>query len=196
MNARNLADGGFRAITGFARQVPAVTLRYGGFDQLQGTADVLARFLLDGGLDAAAGRRFLSLFAPGPPPTELIVAPSSAVPAPKKYQIPAPTPRREPKKLTVGMATYDDYYGVYFSLQALRLYHPEILDATNFLVVDNHPDGPCSEGLKAWRAPLHTIATFHSIPTRARRYATASSQRRTDNSFSAWTVMCSSFPVP
>src|SRR5262245_25026838 len=126
LNARNLADGGFRGITSLARQVPGVTLRYGGFDQLQGTADVLVRLLLDGGLDAAAGRRFLSLFASGSPLTNPIVAPTAT---PKKYDIPAPTPRREPRKLTVGMATYDDYDGVYFSLQALRLYHPEILDA-------------------------------------------------------------------
>src|SRR5262245_29501083 len=31
------------------------------------------------------------------------------------------------KKLTVGMATYDDYDGVYFTLQAIRLYHREAL---------------------------------------------------------------------
>src|SRR5262245_10775609 len=31
LNARNLADGGFRALANFARQVPAVTLRYGDF---------------------------------------------------------------------------------------------------------------------------------------------------------------------
>jgi hypothetical protein len=146
LNARNLADGGFGAITAFARQVPAVTVRYGGFDQLQGTVDVLARFLLDSGI-AAVGRRFLSLFAPASPPPVAIATTAAA--APGKYEIPAPTPRREPRKLTIGMATYDDYDGVYFSLQALRLYHPEILGETNFLVVDNRPDGPCAEGLKA-----------------------------------------------
>jgi hypothetical protein len=30
----------------------------------------------------------------------------------------------------------------------LRLYHPEILDDVNFVVVDNHPDGPCAAPLK------------------------------------------------
>ena len=39
------------------------------------------------------------------------------------------------KKLTIGMATYDDYDGVYFTLQAIRLYHPEILHDVEFLVV-------------------------------------------------------------
>jgi hypothetical protein len=42
--------------------------------------------------------------------------------------------------LTIGMATFDDYDGVYFSLQALRLYHPEILDQVEFVVIDNQPE--------------------------------------------------------
>ena len=68
---------------------------------------------------------------------------------PPKTAIPEATPRKPPKKMTIGMATYDDYDGVYFSLQAIRLYHPEILDDTELLVIDNHPDGPCGEALKA-----------------------------------------------
>lgn len=46
------------------------------------------------------------------------------------------------KTLTIGMATYDDYDGVYFTIQALRLYHP--ICQTNdveFIVVDNNPHG-------------------------------------------------------
>lgn len=47
------------------------------------------------------------------------------------------------KLLTIGMATYDDFHGVYFSLQALRMFHP--VCSTNeieFLVIDNNPNGP------------------------------------------------------
>jgi Glycosyl transferase family 2 len=51
--------------------------------------------------------------------------------------------------LTIGMATYDDYDGVYFTVQAIRLYHPEIADEIEIIVVDNHPDGPCAGDLKA-----------------------------------------------
>lgn len=40
-------------------------------------------------------------------------------------------------KLTIGMATFDDYHGVYFSLQALRMYHD--LRDVELLVVDNNP---------------------------------------------------------
>jgi hypothetical protein len=53
------------------------------------------------------------------------------------------------KTLAIGMATYDDYDGVYFTVQALRLYHPEITAETEIIVVDNHPEGPCAKDLKA-----------------------------------------------
>ena len=44
-------------------------------------------------------------------------------------------------KLTIGMATFDDFDGVYFSIQALRLYHPEVIDDVEILVIDNNPGG-------------------------------------------------------
>ena len=53
------------------------------------------------------------------------------------------------KTLTIGMATYDDYDGVYFSVMCIRLFHPEVTDETEIVVVDNHPDGQCAADLKA-----------------------------------------------
>jgi len=53
------------------------------------------------------------------------------------------------KPLCIGMATYDDYDGVYFTAQSIRLYHPEVTPETEILVIDNHPDGPCASELKA-----------------------------------------------
>src|ERR1700675_1402777 len=92
--------------------------------------------------------------------------PSPANSAPETtHPIQAPTPRKNAnKKLTIGMATYDDYDGVYFSLQALRLYHPEILEETDFVVVDNPPDGPCAEALKALEesTPNYRYVPFNS----------------------------------
>jgi len=44
--------------------------------------------------------------------------------------------------LTIGMATFDDFHGVYFSIQALRMYHPEIMNETEILIIDNNPTGP------------------------------------------------------
>jgi hypothetical protein len=46
------------------------------------------------------------------------------------------------KKLTLGMATYNDFDGVYFTCQALRWYHPELpWEDVEILVVDNCPLG-------------------------------------------------------
>jgi hypothetical protein len=63
--------------------------------------------------------------------------------------------------LTIGMATYDDYDGVYFTAQSIRLYHPEVTDETEILVVDNHPEGSCAgelKGLEDW------IAGYRYVP--------------------------------
>jgi hypothetical protein len=50
--------------------------------------------------------------------------------------------------LTIGMATYDDYDGVYFSVQSIRLHHPEVLERIEFVVIDNNPQGKCGEALR------------------------------------------------
>ena len=53
------------------------------------------------------------------------------------------------KLLTIGMSTYDDYDGVYFSIQALRLYHPRCsTDDVEFVVLDNNPEGPHGKDTK------------------------------------------------
>lgn len=61
---------------------------------------------------------------------------------------PAPSAAPAGRRLTIGMPTFDDYDGVYFSIQAVRLYHPEVLDDIEFLIVDNNPGGPCGEALR------------------------------------------------
>lgn len=60
----------------------------------------------------------------------------------------SPTPKGTARRLTIGMATYDDYDGIYFSVQAIRLFHPEVTAHTEILVLDNHPTGPCAGALK------------------------------------------------
>jgi len=46
------------------------------------------------------------------------------------------------KLLTIGMAVYDDYDGVYFTLQSLRMYHKICnTDQIEFIVIDNNPNG-------------------------------------------------------
>ena len=43
------------------------------------------------------------------------------------------------KVLTIGAATYDDFEGVFFTFQALRLANLERLDSLDLVVIDNNP---------------------------------------------------------
>ena len=52
------------------------------------------------------------------------------------------------KKLTIGMATYDDYDGVYFTIQSLRLYHDLDEKNVDLIVVDNNPSSKHGEETK------------------------------------------------
>ena len=83
---------------------------------------------------------------------------------------PATHPR---PKLTIGMACYDDFDGVYFSVQALQLYHAEAMENVELLVVDNHPDGPegktVCEFLTSWGPRSRYIAAPDAIGTAAPR---------------------------
>jgi hypothetical protein len=51
-------------------------------------------------------------------------------------------------RLCIGMATFDEFDGVYFTIQSLRLVHPEILAETTFLILDNCSDSACGEALR------------------------------------------------
>ena len=42
-------------------------------------------------------------------------------------------------KLTIGLCVYDDFDGVYFTLQSLRLHHSEVLDRLEFVIINNNP---------------------------------------------------------
>jgi hypothetical protein len=44
------------------------------------------------------------------------------------------------RKLTIGLLTFDDFDGVYFTVQAMRLFHPEAMDEVEFLILDNRAD--------------------------------------------------------
>ena len=49
--------------------------------------------------------------------------------------------------LTIGMAVYDDLDGLYFTVQAINAYHPEIRDRIEILVLDNNPDSEHGEAV-------------------------------------------------
>jgi hypothetical protein len=43
------------------------------------------------------------------------------------------------RKLTIGMVIYDDWNGFYFSIQSLRLYHSEIMNNVEFVIINTNP---------------------------------------------------------
>lgn len=85
---------------------------------------------------------------------EVCLSPLAQTPSPDlpdpKYTAPV-----TPPKLTIGMATYDDFDGVYFTIQSLRLSHPEVLEYTEFMILDNHPEGICAGALRRFSETIH-----------------------------------------
>jgi hypothetical protein len=80
--------------------------------------------------------------------------------------VPKSTALKQPKFLTIGMATYNDFDGCYFTVQAIRGYHAGILDNVEFLILDNNPTGPCAKPLKdleGW------IPNYRYFPHRSRQ---------------------------
>jgi glycosyltransferase involved in cell wall biosynthesis len=52
--------------------------------------------------------------------------------------------------LTVGMATLDDYDGVYFSVTSLMIHHAEVMSDCEFVVVDNNPTSKYGRLVRDW----------------------------------------------
>ncbi len=142
VNARNLADHGFKQLSKIARQVPGIRLTYSSFEQLTPLIPELIDLMTSKVID----NDFLRALFKAAPVSQ---TPAVADDAGPSAAIPSATIKTGKKKLCIGMATYDDYDGVYFSAQAIRLYHPEITDDTQILVLDNHPTGKCANDLKA-----------------------------------------------
>lgn len=97
-----------------------------------------------------------------------IAAPESRAEA-AQNPIPARTNRNLRPRLTIGMATFDDYDGVYFSIQSLRMYHPEVMEQAEIIVIDNNPTGACSKALKDLE---RSIPNYRYIPE-ARKVGTS-----------------------
>lgn len=161
-NAHKLPANGFPNAARICKNIPSLRLIYGDTKQLDGVLERVIAIIFD--YDLTPGD-FVTLTAPfnrSRRIDELVpqstAAPTTMAPLPvtveaakstvPTYPIPEASLRGPKKKLTIGMATYDDFDGVYFSVQALRIYHPEIVNEIEILVIDNHPGGPCSAALK------------------------------------------------
>jgi len=68
---------------------------------------------------------------------------------------------QEARKLTIGMTVFDDWEGFYFTIQAIRMYHKEVSDQIEFIIINTNPESP--QGLEVrkfcsakWtKEPLH-----------------------------------------
>jgi hypothetical protein len=79
------------------------------------------------------------------------------------------------KKLTIGMATFDDFDGLYFAIQSIRLHHPEVANEIEFLVIDNHLEGSHGKAVRSFLgwikdAPVRYIAVDGVRGTAIRDY--------------------------
>ena len=151
LNARHLPRGGLPFASLVACRLPAIALTYGDSGQLEGTLDVLTRLVLAAPMTADDLAEICDAFtalaanrtdAPAQSGTTAQLPPEG----PKRVA-PAATAARFPRRLSIGMATYDDYDGVYFTVQSIRMNNPELEGALEFIVIDNNPLGPCAEAL-------------------------------------------------
>jgi hypothetical protein len=53
------------------------------------------------------------------------------------------------RKLTIGTVCYRDFEGVFMTIQAIRMYHREVLPDIEFLVIDNDFDSPHGKAVEA-----------------------------------------------
>ncbi len=145
-NRPRLQVGGVPQVASMTRNVPACTVQYSRLDQLDDILAPIINNVLDTGCDPVVFKQTIEAFQVfRTQSTEGLSNPQEKA---QTYCLQKVTPKGKKRKLTIGMATYDDYDGVYFSVQAIRLYHPEVTEETEILVVDNHPDGPCAKSLK------------------------------------------------
>jgi len=62
--------------------------------------------------------------------------------------------------ITVGMATYGDWDGVYFTVQSLRLYHPEV---EQIVIIDNKGDDRLRDWSNYWGRGICKYVRFKEV---------------------------------
>lgn len=62
---------------------------------------------------------------------------------------------------TLGIATYEDYDGLYFTIQSVRLYHPLV---TEIIIIDNNPDSKTGECNKKLQRESTSNCTIKYVP--------------------------------
>jgi len=93
------------------------------------------------------------------------------------------------KKLTIGMATYDDYNGVYFTVKALQIYHPHIVNQSEILIVDNNPDSLQGKAIKEFVNKFKRLAIRY-VPYKERIGTSAAREQVVQNATTDWVLVC------
>ncbi|MFB1047339.1 glycosyltransferase [Streptomyces chrestomyceticus] len=83
------------------------------------------------------------------------------VSGPGRCRFPSPSPFGRPVRLTVGICTYDDFDGAWFTIASLLVHHAEVMRDAEILLIDNHPEGPAAKTLKGLSA---TIPQMRYVP--------------------------------
>lgn len=71
--------------------------------------------------------------------------------------------------LTIGIATYEDFHGAYFTVHSLLLHHPEVMDRTEIVVLDNNPSGPSAESLASMAGEFVRYVPYADVQSTAVR---------------------------
>ncbi|MCI5142392.1 MAG: hypothetical protein D3909_11890, partial [Candidatus Electrothrix sp. ATG1] len=122
-NRHNLKMHGFRDIANLTRQIPSLVLRYSTCGQFERVLDPIINCILESECKPELLNSFINLFYQVAEnkfkfqlsSSDQTESPEKKKTPPEKNPIPKATPSKFRRKLTIGMATYDDFDGVYFS---------------------------------------------------------------------------------
>jgi Protein of unknown function (DUF616)/Glycosyl transferase family 2 len=67
--------------------------------------------------------------------------------------------------LTIGMAAFDDFDGVYFTVTSLLNHHADAMGDCRILVIDNNPSSRQGRATRDWVAKLSPHAEYHPFET-------------------------------
>ena len=143
-----------------ADKIPALELTYGDFSQLEHLGPALS-YIAEHTPSKDELTELLASFELRYPKKALRPEAELLQPTQPATAVPEATPIGKKKVMTIGMATFDDYDGVYFTVQAIRMYHPEVTELTEILVIDNNPGGPASQALKKLE---DIVANYRYLP--------------------------------
>lgn len=75
-----------------------------------------------------------------------------------------PVGESRPARLTVGIATYDDFDGAYFTVHSLLMYHSAVMREAEIIILDNHPTGPAASALAGLATENPQSTSIRYIP--------------------------------